>query len=193
MEPTERLSMLIDDAASATELDELDPIASDLERQQTWARYHLIGDALRDSLPTRIDPRFANRVATAIAEEPSLHTNITRLAPIRPTQPRWRRPLALAAAATLAAMAILALHHERSTNGISAVAESNQPVVTQLTIALPGGTNTKGQGATVMPDGEYQRRLNSYLVNFNEQRTHVGMPSVTPYARVVGFESGTER
>ncbi|MBI2800983.1 MAG: sigma-E factor negative regulatory protein [Gammaproteobacteria bacterium] len=204
MEPTERLSMLIDDAASVTELDELDPIAADPERQQTWARYHLIGDALRDSLPTRINPRFANRVAAAIAEEPLLHANVTVTAnvtplarAVRPAQPRWRR-LAFAAAAAVAAVAILAVHREQSTeqstNGISpAVAERSQPAVTQLTIALPSRTNITEQAATVMPDGEYQRRLNSYLVNFNEQRAHVGMPSVTPYARVVGFESGTER
>ena len=36
---------------------------------------------------------------------------------------------------------------------------------------------------------QLQRRLNSYLVNFNEQRAQFTLPNVHPYVRSVGFET----
>ena len=34
-----------------------------------------------------------------------------------------------------------------------------------------------------------QRRLNSYLVKFNAQRSSLAVPGVNPYVRIVGFQS----
>jgi hypothetical protein len=40
---------------------------------------------------------------------------------------------------------------------------------------------------------ELRRRLNSYIVNFNEQRDSLAVPNVHPYVRIVGFDPGAPR
>ena len=45
-----------------------------------------------------------------------------------------------------------------------------------------------GIGVNQYDHAELRRRLNSYIVNFNEQRDSLAVPNVHPYVRIVGFE-----
>jgi sigma-E factor negative regulatory protein RseA len=84
-----------DEAAGA-----LDALRAEGEARDTWRRYHLIGDAMRDT--RMLSAGFAARVAARIAGEPTVMAP-GRIAPARARQ-RWQF---LSAAASLAAVALV--------------------------------------------------------------------------------------
>lgn len=63
----EHISALMDnqEIASSTKA-----IVDDQELSETWSRYHLIRDALKDDLPEYIDLDLSSRIATALEAEP---------------------------------------------------------------------------------------------------------------------------
>ena len=70
MANNERISVLMDGETS--EASWLKSVLQDSQQQETWVRYHLIGDALRDELPGPITLDLADRVAQALADEPTV-------------------------------------------------------------------------------------------------------------------------
>jgi sigma-E factor negative regulatory protein RseA len=117
MANNERISVLMD--GEAAESSWLPSVAQDQEQQQTWARYHLVGDAMRDELPAILDFDLADRVALALQDEPTV------LAP-RPSLWRDRvQPAAVtllryggqfAIAASVAAVSILGVQQYQLAN-----------------------------------------------------------------------------
>ena len=68
-EMSERLSTLIDgELARMRERRAVDEFAGDREQRERWARYHLIGDAMRGDVEPGAD--LAGRVRVAIDAEP---------------------------------------------------------------------------------------------------------------------------
>lgn len=67
----ESLSALMDNAAD-TDAEALEQLLSSTEDQQQWSRYHLIGQAMRDELPSHMDLNLSARIADAIADEPTV-------------------------------------------------------------------------------------------------------------------------
>src|SRR5258706_16328816 len=112
-----KISELMDGELEWREADgPLDTLRSEGEARDTWRRYHLIGDAMRDS--RQLSTGFAARVAAKLAEEPTV------LAPrARPIleQRRWQL---LSAAASIAAGAF-----------VSFAFFAQDPVVPQPTVA----------------------------------------------------------
>jgi len=51
---------------------ELDEVAKDNHLSETWERYHLIGDVMRDEVPTAFQLDLSNQISNAIAEEPTV-------------------------------------------------------------------------------------------------------------------------
>ncbi|WP_448548803.1 sigma-E factor negative regulatory protein [Thalassotalea fusca] len=47
-------------------------IVDDQEQSEQWSRYHLIGDVMRDDVPSTIDTELSMRIADAIADEPTV-------------------------------------------------------------------------------------------------------------------------
>jgi sigma-E factor negative regulatory protein RseA len=78
----------------------LDALRAEGEARDTWRRYHLISDAMRDT--QLLSAGFAARVAAKIAEEPTVMAP-ARIARIQ-QRPRWQF---LSAAASLAAVALV--------------------------------------------------------------------------------------
>jgi len=184
MELNERISALIDDAGDASDHALLQSL-NNPELSGAWSRYHLIGDTLRDQ-NLRPDPRFVAKIAAAIADVRVDTPAPTRtVIPLVPKPRRWlRRPAlsaALAASAVFAALGIIASNKAVDSPAVAGV-ENQRRSLNELTMnpAIP-----------VLSDGEYQRRLNAYLVNFNEQRAQLHAPGVHPYVRVVDFEFST--
>ena len=125
----DRISQLMDgelDDRSAGDM--IDALRRDGEAIEAWRTYHLISDALRDTRV--ISDGFTARVSERLASE------TTVLAPSTlPGGPRQR--LALAAAASLAAVALVGWLAFAPQREPSQVAEAKPPVM----VALPAAAN----------------------------------------------------
>lgn len=112
MANNERISVLMD--GELAEASWLRSAIQDAEQQETWSRYHLIGDVLRNELPDTLNWDLADKIAMRLEEEPTI------LAP-RPSLWRERvRPAAanllrhggqFAIAASVAAMSIIGVRY----------------------------------------------------------------------------------
>lgn len=101
IEMSDRMSALMDGELEDESAEALfATLRNDDELRHTWAAYHVIGDALRET-PV-LSKGFSARLAERLAEEPTV------LAPPKP-KPRKYPAIAWPAAASLAAVAILAL------------------------------------------------------------------------------------
>ncbi len=152
----------------------------------TLARYHLVSACMKDQCPSYMDTELAARVSQAVASEPTV------LAPRKKSFLPVLKPVAgLAIAASVATIAILGVQPQRADESPApsgqapfvaeqSAANTISPVVQQQ-IQSVRTENKPSQGARDRRD----TRMNSYLVNYNEYRTHAGMQGMLPYARVV--------
>ena len=152
--------------------------------RQRWARYHLIGEVLRDGGAEAVAAGLGSRISAAIDAEPPL---IARPAPVVKAPAGFRLRPAHALAASLAAVGVFGVFqvtnlHRQGDNSdfaqIDAVRE------------LPTADH---QNVSASELAEQRRRLNSYIVNFNEQRDSLTLPKLHPYVRIVGFHNEGQR
>ncbi|MEW6991422.1 sigma-E factor negative regulatory protein [Colwelliaceae bacterium 6441] len=73
----ETVSSLVDNYQANDEV--FDELVKDNHMSETWQRYHMIGDTLRDELPDSLNLDLSASIANAIAEEPTV------LAPVAKT------------------------------------------------------------------------------------------------------------
>lgn len=66
----ETVSGLVDNYQQ--DIEKLDSILNDELLAQRWENYHLIGDVLRDEVPSEIQLDLSEQIAQAIAEEPTV-------------------------------------------------------------------------------------------------------------------------
>jgi len=166
---------------------ELAEIARDETARATWARYHLIGDVLRDNVTGVAPPSFAAQLVDKIGQEPTV------LAPPRNKSTSVRPVIGFAVAASVAALAVIGVQQFQTGPEVDAapavVSVVNPPAATPVVaVAEEPAAGTAFAEMPQEPPLRAQRRLNGYLVKFNEQRSSVGVPSVNPYVRIVGFE-----
>lgn len=74
----EQLSALMD--GDLSEIEVLNELGTDPALQDTWSRYHLIGDAMRGDLPVNLQLDLSDSIMQALEDEPAI------LAP-KPAQP----------------------------------------------------------------------------------------------------------
>ncbi|MFM5765836.1 sigma-E factor negative regulatory protein [Aeromonas caviae] len=74
----EQLSALMD--GDLSEIEVLNELGTDPALQDTWSRYHLIGDAMRGDLPVNLQLDLSDSIMLALEDEPAI------LAP-KPAQP----------------------------------------------------------------------------------------------------------
>ncbi|MDX7736760.1 sigma-E factor negative regulatory protein [Aeromonas caviae] len=74
----EQLSALMD--GDLSEIEVLNELGTDPALQDTWSRYHLIGDAMRGDLPVSLQLDLSDSIMLALEDEPAI------LAP-KPAQP----------------------------------------------------------------------------------------------------------
>ena len=189
----EQLSALVDDELSHETSSAINTLLEDNEAKETWARYHLIGDSMRDHLPERIG-NIADNVSQAIASQPTI------LAPQKELHnrksPGLIKPvMGFAIAASVAAVAIFNVQQTRQ----SPVA--GQQVIAQSSIATtPPSLAVTPQFATQQKEQtqaqQYRNldpRLSRYLVNYNEYRVNTGIRSMPPHVRMIANETGTKK
>jgi negative regulator of sigma E activity len=181
----EKISALLDselaprDAAAA-----IDALEHDQgELKATWARYHLISAALKNELGPVVDQGLADRVAQAIAAEP------TQLAPGRAHAGarRWsgRAVGTLAAAASLAALTLVSVQL-LAPSGEQAVAPVAKIQPQASTVLAADGTRWE----TLPP--ELESTLNAYLVEHGEFSTRSGLNGLSSYARFVSYDQADQ-
>ena len=169
-----------------------------VEAEQTrgsWARYRLIGEAVRETAgqgePPVVGVSFAERLRIQIEAEPTVLAPKPRA---KRTMPSYLQPIAgFALAASVAGVAVIGVQNLSNGGGEEAqpLSIANMEAAEQvLATAAVGGTADDSDTPELEIDlAEHKRRLNSYLVNFNEQRAGLGMPGVNPYVRIIDFES----
>lgn len=156
----------------------LERLGRDAGLRSRLSRYQLISDTAHQTLPPHIDLGLADRVMMALDEQPAYQPSAADWAA------RAMKPLAgLAVAASVAVVAVLAVQQVRipaaGTPALQIAGDAPVPVA-----VVPAAAETQ-LAATPQPGNE---RLNEYLVNHSEYAASGGMPGISPYARIVGYE-----
>ncbi|CAN0417051.1 unnamed protein product [Phaeothamnion confervicola] len=200
----EQLSALIDDALPQEVTREaVTALLAEAPARATWRRYHLIGDALRASSEQPVSTRQPHPHSDNVVPFPPFESLPK---PVR--KPLSRAGLGLAAAAALAGVALIVVSNPAPDNGaapnnIAMTAELGVPAVSvPVTVVrdaelmasanevageafAPPGVSQTG----IIKEDEAQKRMNTYLINFNEQRARQRTPGVHPYVRIVGYDT----
>jgi sigma-E factor negative regulatory protein RseA len=189
-----QISALVDDELTHESSSVIDSLLQDNESKEKWARYHLIGDSLRDHLPEHIGDISTN-VSQAIASEPTV------LAPGKKKPSNLMKPvMGFAIAASVAAVAIFNVQQAKQ------FPETGQPVpvIAQSSIATsqpsfatsitaPQLVNQQKAQAQVYQVRNVDPRLNRYLVNHNEYRANTGVSGMPPHVRMVANEADSNK
>lgn len=170
----EQISALMDGELSDRELSlVLKRMGQDPGVARRWQRYHMIRDALHDTLPANLKFDLSDRVHEALRDEPVVLAPRRRKRDFRP----WLRQAAgMAIAASVAAVAILtfqAVYDESPTT----MAGRDEPTVERLAQQAPMRTDP---------------RLDAYLLNHNEHSVSTGMHGMLPYVRIVSQDTEGE-
>jgi sigma-E factor negative regulatory protein RseA len=72
----ETVSSLVDNYQASDDV--FNELVKDNHMSETWQRYHLIGDAMRDELPHSLNIDMSAAIANAIAEEPTVLAPIAK-------------------------------------------------------------------------------------------------------------------
>jgi len=190
----EQLSALVDDELTQEASSVIESLLEDNEAKETWERYHLIGDALRDRLPGHIG-NISSNVSQAIASEPTILAPAKKPAN-RKSSDLMKPVMGFAIAASVAAVAIFNVQQAKQ------IPETGQPVIAQssnttgqpslaVSIATPQLVNQQTGQARVYQAKNVDPRMNRYLVNYNEYRANTGVSGMPPHVRMVanGAES----
>ena len=188
----ERLSALMDDELDEHATDgELDRMKSDPQREEAWATYHMIGDALRGQIgPVQgID----ERVRVMLADEPTV------LAPRTRRMNRFTQRVVLPLAASVCGIAVVAWLALSNNSAISPANNTRSPdvlatapeVVQQSneTIAAAfeaGGTESTGSEST----GFAADDMSAYLMAHQQFSPSTAMQGLVPYVRTVSSGDG---
>lgn len=157
----DKVSMLVDDELDEQEMhDVIQSMRSDGDLRSCWEGYHLIGDALRGGLPRYLPIDLADRVASALENEPAF------LSP-RPTAPESPSPspapatvrksnafAGFALAASMSAIAVFGMMTlDRGPDGMPGEMAAGQPTLASVAPSpVPHGLSTMPPLARVSND-----------------------------------------
>ncbi|MFQ1655103.1 RseA family anti-sigma factor [Aeromonas veronii] len=179
----EQISALMDGDLSDAEV--LNELEMDSDLQDTWGRYHLIGDAMRGDLPVNLQLDLSDSIMAALEDEPTiLAPKPVEMAPVlqpvvAPVKtdsnvvPLFRRVGQqlgqYAIAASVAAAVIFGVQQYQGQDGVPA-----NPVLNTIPIggsAAPvsvhypqqDGARARQQGLTEQQMQEQRERINAFL------------------------------
>lgn len=207
----ESLSALMDNQASELELQRiLKASEQDPEVKAAWARYQLIGAALRGEPAALATTDFAARMSAAIDAEDAL------AAPAKPTGQGWRYQLGrVALVASVAGGMILGVNQFSGNASQSVVVASstavapapaipavslpsgiNSPAINTRTVAVQTGYETRPQesrrvlfqprqASAAVSDEEVTRYVNQMIQAHSDNAAMNSGQGVLPYARVI--------
>lgn len=188
----EQLSALVDGALDARQGRELlARLGAQDGLRGRWARYHLIGDALRGELAGAAALGVAARVRERLADEPVV------LAPARARlrqRAAWLRPaLGLAAAASFGAAVVVLMPRLETPTAGPGVATVGSPV--PVPAAAPVGRPVEWTVVQQVPVTRWQARspdveteLHRFLADHSEFAA-TGVKGAMPLATLVGYDA----
>ena len=193
----EQLSALMDDALppEATR-DAVTELLAEAPARATWRRYHLLGDALRATADQPASVPLTHLRGDNVVAFPKPDSS-----PQPARKPLSRTGLGLAAAAALAAVAVIVsvpAPQNIAVNTTVGAPRVNvpEPTVTDAELVASGNEVASAAFAPhsvsqtdMIKEDEAQKRMNTYLINFNEQRARQRTPGVHPYVRIVGYDT----
>lgn len=167
----EKISAILDGEADDLERERvLRAMQSDAELNATWARYHLIGTAIRHELEVMASPTVAERIRAQVRHEVPVKPGIGVLV-------RSRLALKMGAgaaiAATVAAIALL---------NLQPVLKPSSELVAKRPSPVSGAKLADARPARP----EQLNALNPYLMQHGEFTPAAGMNGMLSYVRVVG-------
>lgn len=189
----ELLSALKDGELKDDELAKLLPsLSNESHLRQRWERYHLIGEAMRNNLPSVMQHDLVSRVSTALENEPTV------LSPESPaTRPKQRPDRSFTGYAVAASVAVVGfltvgLVAERLMSGgaemvASAPAGVVAPSVGASLVAATPAVGTATVAATLPSDEERAAQLRSYIIDHGFSGPSMSRPLPSPSVRVVTF------
>jgi sigma-E factor negative regulatory protein RseA len=185
---SEQLSALMDGELTPDEMArQISALKNDRALCQTWAAYHVLGDALRKSPQLSID--FSAKLARQLAEEPTV------LAPRRkpqPGAPRYAMPLA-ASVAAVSLVGVLAWQMVRVNQSDAPIALAAAPVAiaeTKPKTAPPAQIVALKNPETV----QFSRVVsNPYLLAHQEFSPSYAMEGIPAYVRTVSEQADSGR
>ncbi|MFL9598209.1 RseA family anti-sigma factor [Aeromonas veronii] len=179
----EQISALMDGDLSDAEV--LNELEMDSDLQDTWGRYHLIGDAMRGDLPVNLQLDLSDSIMAVLEDEPTILAPKPvetapvlqpAVAPVKTDSnvvPLFRRVGQqlgqYAIAASVAAAVIFGVQHYQGQDGVPA-----NPVLNTIPIggsAAPvsvhypqqDGARARQQGLTEQQMQEQRERINAFL------------------------------
>ncbi|MBW3568497.1 MAG: sigma-E factor negative regulatory protein [Proteobacteria bacterium] len=178
----EQVSALADDELDAREAELLlSRMQRDSGLRDAWGRYHLIGEAVRHSLPRVHETGFAERIAAAIEQEDNVdrprHSVSRLLVQLRPVA-------GMAVAASVAMLAVFTLQGPPGSGPSEVVPGAGNMPMTVPVIA-PRRVDFTG-----VRSPELQDQLRSYLLDHSE---HSGSSrvrgGVMPYVQIAAQDT----
>lgn len=137
----ERISALMDNELPSEQ--SMKALLEDPSLSATWARYHLIGDALRDELPEYLDETLSQRIANALEQEPTILAPKPQRSFLSVVQPKVKQFIQVAGqygiAASVAVAVLVGIQQYQQQDSMNAVIKQG-PVLN--TIPVAGGSAT---------------------------------------------------
>lgn len=207
----DKISALVDNELGEWELrSAVESLRHDPVNRDCWCNYHLIGDAMRGTLPRYVCTDLTDRINLALEHEPVyLKTNATSVAQAAVTPQRSRATVGFALAASMSAVAVfgvMMIDRDSSVGGQQvavAASESRSPGAQSLPVMsstllnemLAAGEVDEPRtariqtvsGAGMMP---LATDLNEYLMNYHRYSMPRGNDDPLNYLRVVSHGSG---
>ena len=190
----EKISALMDHQLSAPEGDELaGRIAHDSSLRDCWARYHLIGDALRNNgrnnLPDNIKHDLAARVAKVIDAEAPLPISLDIYRHTKTRTAAFFKPVVgMAIAASVAMVAIVSFN---MTSGVNPTGQQlvMAPLQNSASMMSAQSVIAPAPAAPQITDPALANpRLAGYLEDHSKySNTSLVQGQMLPYVRIVGY------
>jgi len=168
----ETVSSLVDNYQQSDEA--FDELLKDTELSDTWERYNLIGDIIRDDVPEAIHLDISANIANAIAEEPTVLAPVkspSLVSAVKAKVVQFSKPIGqLAIAASAAGLMIVGVQQN--------VAENDTVLPTQVVktnplggVAEPVSFNYQQPSAAAKKQAivEQQRRFQALLSDHQQQ------------------------
>jgi sigma-E factor negative regulatory protein RseA len=181
----ERLSALMDDELDEHAMEsELDHIKSDPEREEAWATYHMIGDALRGQLDSA--QGIDERVRIMLANEPTV------LAPRTRRTNRFTQRVVLPLAASVCGIAVVAWLALSTNTAVSPTNNAGSPGMLATAPQVVQQTNetiaASETGAT--ESNSSADDMSEYLMAHQQFSPSTVRQGVVPYVRTVSSGDG---
>jgi sigma-E factor negative regulatory protein RseA len=181
----EQLSALVDDECTTSELALIyRRLSKDAEMKARWQRYHLISDALRNSLPYAIETEFAEHIREKVAAESSSLPSVSF------ARRQIRPAIGWAAAASVAAG--LALSYSKVWQSDSAIPQIQDHVAISAAGLAPATEEPVQTLSSDLTDAERAMLINNYLANHNEFSFGNSIHGIVPYMQTVTYISDSQ-